>query len=199
MAITSDVLIPRIDTEVVAEEAIELVQGGEKPRVLDLCCGTGCIGLAIASNVPTARIVCVDSSGAALKVAKTNAIFNKLISRMSCVGCDVLDPPPPQLGTFELIVCNPPYIRTGDIAGLDKSVKEYEPLAALDGGEDGLVFYRRICSGWTSILKPEGYLVFECGIGQSEDVKRIGEKAGLTHIKSIKDTLDIERAIVFQI
>lgn len=197
LVITKDVLIPRTDTEIVAKTAIELIRG-RIARVLDLCCGSGCIGLAVAAYVPNTKIVLADKSNAALKVARRNAALNRLSSRTSCINADALNPPEVFLGAFELIVSNPPYIKTGDMAGLDVSVRDFEPSCALDGGEDGLMFYESICGKWTGLLIDGGFLVFECGIGQSEDVRMIGEKYGLGFVKSVKDTLGIDRAVVFQ-
>ena len=198
MIITPDVLIPRIDTEVIAQAAIDLVGAVEKPRVLDLCTGSGCIGTAIAANVPNARLVLADKSAAALKVARQNTLINKVSSRSICLEADALAGPGPMLSGFDLLVSNPPYIPAGDIPGLDASVREFEPMMALDGGDDGLIFYRAICEKWQPAIKTGGWLVFECGIGQSDDIRSIGEAAGLEWVESIKDTLDIERAIVFR-
>lgn len=197
LVINKDVLIPRTDTEIVAETAIKLIWG-RSVRVLDLCCGSGCIGLAIAANVQGAKLVLADNSNAALKVARTNAALNRLSSRTSCVKSDALNAPEVFLGAFDMIVSNPPYIKTADITNLDPSVKEYEPIGALDGGEDGLVFYESICNKWVRLLNEGGFLVFECGIGQSTDVRTIGERTGLDYIEIVKDTLDIDRVVVFQ-
>lgn len=199
MIVTPDVLIPRVDTEVVAETAIGLIRDVEKPRVLDLCTGSGCIGIAIAKNVPSARLVLADKSAAALKVARQNTLINKVSPRSMCVEADALSGPGPMLSGFDLIVSNPPYIPAGDIPGLDASVREFEPMMALDGGDDGLVFYRAICEKWKNALAPGGRLVFECGIGQSEAVRAIGEAVGLRWVDSVKDTIGVERAIIFDL
>ena len=198
MIVTPDVLIPRVDTEVVAQAAIDLAKTMEKPRVLDLCAGSGCIGIAVAKNVPDARLVLADKSAAALRVARQNLLINKLSSRGICVQADALVAPGHMLSGFGLIVSNPPYIPSGDIPGLDASVREYEPMLALDGGGDGLAFYRSICQNWQSALESGGWLVFECGIGQSGDVRAIGEAAGLRWINSVTDTIGVERAVVFR-
>ena len=199
MIVTPDVLIPRVDTEVVAEAAISLIRNMEKPRVLDLCAGSGCIGIAVAKNVPNARLVLADKSAAALKVARQNTLINKVSPRSMCVEADALSEPGPMLSGFDLIVSNPPYIPAGDIPGLDASVREFEPMMALDGGDDGLVFYRAICEKWKNALAPGGWLVFECGIGQSEAVRAIGEAVGLHWVDSVKDTIGVERAIIFDL
>ncbi len=198
MRVTPDVLIPRVDTEVVAEAAINAVKDMEKCRVLDLCTGSGCIGIAVAKNVENARVTLADISTAALKIARQNTLINKVSSRAVCIEADALAEPGPMLSGFDLIVSNPPYIPAGDIPGLDKSVRAFEPMGALDGGGDGLDFYRAIGEKWQRALNPGGRLVFECGIGQSGDVRAIGEAAGLKWLETVKDTIEVDRAVVFE-
>lgn len=199
ITVNHSVLIPRTDTEVVAETAIRLLKEKDKTnlRVLDLCTGSGCLGLAIAANIKDARLTLLDNDERALITAKRNAGINGLSQRVSCVMGDVLKAPSKILGKFSMIVCNPPYIPASDIAGLDASVREHEPLAALNGGEDGLDFYRSICGLWKQLLEPEAYLVFECGIGQCDSVSKIGQAAGLVLTETVKDTGNIDRVIVF--
>ena len=198
MIVNPSVLIPRVDTEVVVDKAVELLAQREHARVLDLCTGSGCIGIAVGVHTPQARLVLADKSAEALKVARQNTVINKVSARSLCVEADALTDPPPLLSGFDLIVSNPPYIPAGDLAGLDASVREHEPAMALDGGADGLDFYRAICEKWKKTLTPEGWLVFECGIGQSGDVAAIGEGCGLTWIENVKDTIGVEHAVVFQ-
>ena len=139
--ISSDVLIPRSDTEVLAERAILRARAaGEGGRVLDLCAGSGCVGLAVAANVPACRVVLGELSEGALRVCKQNVRRNSLNARVTCVSVNALEPPASALWDFDIIACNPPYIPTGDIPGLDVSVRDYEPHMALDGGADGLDF-----------------------------------------------------------
>lgn len=196
LKITRDVLIPRVDTEVVAEAAIRLAEDfPDGARVLDLCCGSGCIGIAIAANVPGIQMVLSDMSENALKVSRLNAALNKLTPRIRCVKADAMSRPEPFFGSFDLIVCNPPYIPTGDISGLDLSVREFEPISALDGGADGLDFYRTITLDWKSILKDGGWLVYECGVNQSECVEFTLRTNGFEEIGTAKDTLGINRAV----
>ena len=200
ITVNPNVLIPRNDTEIVAETAIRLLKVMDKPniRALDLCTGSGCIGLAIAASIPEVRLTLIDNDERALITAKRNVSLNGLSQRVSCVLGDALKAPAKILGRFSMIVCNPPYIPAGDIETLEASVREHEPLAALDGGEDGLDFYRSVCSLWKQLLEPDAYLVFECGIGQSESVIGIGQAAGLKHIETIKDTGNIDRAVVLR-
>ena len=194
--ISSDVLIPRPDTEVLAQEVIDYLapRSGEK-RVLDLCAGSGCIGLAVASQVENCRVVLGDYSEPALKICRQNIRRNGLSGRVVPMQMDALAKPDRALGEFHCIVSNPPYIPSGDIGGLDVSVKDYEPHMALDGGEDGLDFYRSIVQQWKEALVPNGRLYFEVGIGQADDVLRIMRKEGFGDIQVVKDLNDIPRVV----
>ena len=194
--VTPDVLIPRMDTEVLAERAILLARAaGEGARVLDLCAGSGCVGLAVAANVPTCRVVLADISEAALKICKGNVRRNELNARVTCVQADALQKPDAALWDFDVIACNPPYIPTGDLAGLDVSVRDYEPRSALDGGADGLDFYRAIAARWGSALRLGGSLLFEVGINQAMDVAALLERSGFEDIQSTQDTQGIPRVV----
>ena len=194
--VTPDVLIPRMDTEVLAERAILLARAaGEGARVLDLCAGSGCVGLAVAANVPTCRVVLADVSEAALKICKGNVRRNELNARVTCVQADALQKPDAALWDFDVIACNPPYIPTGDLAGLDVSVRDYEPRSALDGGADGLDFYRAIAARWGSALRLGGSLLFEVGINQAMDVAALLESSGFEDIQSTQDTQGIPRVV----
>lgn len=193
--IDENVLIPRTDTEVLAEQAIDFVKTLPEPRVLDLCAGSGCVGLAIASQVPTCRVVLGDLSEGALRTCKQNVRRNGLNARVTCLSVDALDNPSPALWDFDVIVCNPPYIPSGDIAGLDASVRDYEPRMALDGGEDGLDYYRAIAPKWKAALRLGGALLFEVGIGQAPAVEEILAQNGYQDIQSAQDTQGIWRVV----
>ena len=194
--ITPDVLIPRDDTEVLANQAIAFARDAEREiRMLDLCCGSGCIGLAVASEIPTIRVVMADISEKAASVARQNAMRNRLTRCVTCLTADALQTPPMLLGRFDLIVSNPPYIRTGELESLDASVRDYEPREALDGGEDGLMFYRAVAEKWRAVLKPGGTVMFECGENQSAAVREILADRGFTDIETVKDTRGIERVV----
>ncbi|MBR6206227.1 MAG: peptide chain release factor N(5)-glutamine methyltransferase [Oscillospiraceae bacterium] len=194
--ITPDVLIPRDDTEVLANQAIAFARDAEREiRMLDLCCGSGCIGLAVASEIPTIRVVMADISEKAASVARQNAMRNRLTRCVTCLTADALQTPPMLLGRFDLIVSNPPYIRTGELESLDASVRDYEPREALDGGEDGLMFYRAVAEKWRAVLKPGGTVMFECGEDQSAAVREILADRGFTDIETVKDTRGIERVV----
>ena len=194
--ITPDVLIPRDDTEVLADQAIAFARDAEREiRMLDLCCGSGCIGLAVASEIPSIRVVMADISEKAASVARQNAMRNRLTRCVTCLTADALQAPPMLLGRFDLIVSNPPYIRTGELESLDASVRDYEPREALDGGEDGLMFYRAVAEKWRAVLKPGGTVMFECGEDQSAAVREILADRGFTDIETVKDTRGIERVV----
>ena len=198
--VTPDVLIPRDDTCAVAQLAIgQALFLPESPRILDLCTGSGCIGLAIASRIKDARVTLADISKEALAVAKKNAIANKLSSKVSCVQADALAEPQAFLGKFDMIVSNPPYIDAKDMKILPDSVAKYEPHLALYGGEDGLDFYRAIVKNYKAALKPGGYIAFEFGEDQGDDICTILRENGFTVLERTKDYHDTERAVLAQL
>ena len=193
--ISRDVLIPRPDTEVLVEQALEYLKPLGQCRVLDLCAGSGCIGLAVASQVPEARVVLGEYSDAALRICRQNIRRNALSGHVVPMQVNALEKPERALGEFQCIISNPPYIPKADIDGLDVSVKDYEPHLALDGGEDGLDFYRAIAEKWKEALLPGGRLYFEVGIGQADSVLRIMRAQGFGDIQIIKDLHDIPRVV----
>ena len=197
LIVTPDVLIPRDDTCALAEVAIKKALFlDQDPRILDLCTGSGCVGLAIASRVKDARVTLADISREALAVAKKNAAMHHLTGKVSCIQADALKPATPFLGQFDMIVSNPPYITTKEMEELDHSVRDYEPHLALWGGEDGLDFYRAISVNYKKALKPGGYLAFEFGDGQGDGVCGILEKNGYTVLDRVRDYNDRERAVL---
>jgi len=199
LQVSPGVLIPRDDTCAVASLAIQRALFlSQDPRILDLCCGSGCIGLAIASRVKDARVTLADLSTDALTMAKKNTALNKLSGRVRCVQANALESAPAFLGKFDMIVSNPPYITGEEMKQLPSSVKDYEPEMALYGGEDGLDFYRGIADHYTSALKPGGYLCLEFGMGQGDDVCAILEEHGYTILERARDYNDRERAVLAQ-
>ena len=189
--ICRDVLIPRPDTETVVERGSEFLKDKTGPiRVLDLCAGSGCIGLALASQFPDAVVVLADWSEDALRVCRQNIRRCGMSGRVSAAYVNALENPPVLLSEFDLIISNPPYIPTGDLAGLDVSVRDYEPSMALDGGEDGLDFYRAIAKKWKQALNPGGKLIFEIGWDQAESVAAILEENGYAGVQTMKDPGD---------
>ena len=194
--ISRDVLIPRMDTELLAERGIlRARESGDGARILDLCAGSGCVGLAVAANAPECRVVLAELSEGALRVCKQNVRRNELNARVTCLSVNALENPSSTLWDFDAIVCNPPYIPSGDISGLDMSVKDYEPRMALDGGTDGLDFYRSVAARWKSALRLGGALIFEVGLGQAPAVEEIMEKSGFEDVKSYPDTQNILRVV----
>ena len=194
--ISREVLIPRMDTEVLAEQAVLAARSaGEGCRVLDLCTGSGCVGLAVAANVPDCKVVLADISEGALRICRQNIRRCGFNNRVICAFADAKLPPLPALWDFDVIACNPPYIPTADILTLDESVKNYEPHEALDGGADGLDFYRAICSKWKGALRLGGRLLLEVGMGQSADVEALMGQNGFEDIRSFQDTQGIWRVV----
>lgn len=196
LEINPTVLIPRPDTELIADRAIELAKMyGEHGRVLDLCAGSGCIGLAVAQQAENCRVVLADVSEDAIALCRRNTRRNDLQTRVTSVRLDARDTPPDLLWDFNLIVCNPPYIRTNEIPTLDPSVRDYEPLLALDGGMDGLTFYRVIAKKWKAALRRTGTILFEVGYDQAEDVAQILTQNGYHNLSRHQDYNGILRGV----
>ena len=193
--VNESVLIPRTDTEVLAEQAIGFVKTLDEPRVLDLCAGSGCVGLAVAKFCPGSHVVLGELMEDALRVCRQNIRRCGLTAQVMPWQVNALDGPPPRFGEFDCIVSNPPYIPDGDIAGLDVSVRDYEPMTALKGGDDGLDFYRAISDKWRTALYPGSRLYFEVGIGQADDVLRIMRAQGFGDIEVVPDTAGIPRVV----
>lgn len=197
--VTPDVLIPRMDTEVLVETAVSALVGRKMDaRILDLCSGSGCIGCAISHELPASRLVMVDISDRALEISKQNLRLNRQ-NRTICLKADALAKPPMSIGTFDLIVSNPPYVPSFEILTLDSSVRDYEPLGALDGGEDGLMFYRAIVRNWKGVLRPGGQLMFEVGETQADAVSDLMRGAGFRDIATVEDTAGIRRVVTGRI
>ncbi|MBR6739331.1 MAG: peptide chain release factor N(5)-glutamine methyltransferase [Oscillospiraceae bacterium] len=193
--ISPAVLIPRPDTEVLVQQVISELKGKGNCRVLDLCAGSGCIGLAVAAQVEDARVLLGEIDDEAIKICKQNTRRNNLTARVTTLKLNALEKPSRQLGEFDCIVSNPPYIPTADFDRLDTSVKDHEPHRALDGGEDGLDFYRTITDLWRDALVPGGLLAFEVGIGQADEVLRIMRAKGFGDLEIIKDLHFIPRVV----
>lgn len=193
------VLIPRDDTCALAQLAIKrALYLDQNPRILDLCTGSGCIGLAIANRVKDAHVTLADISPEALAVAKKNVTRHQMTARVACVQADALAEAPAFLGKFHMIVSNPPYITTEEMQQLPDSVKDYEPHLALHGGTDGLDFYRSIVKNYTAALQPGGYLCFEYDPSQGDDIAALLEENGYTILDRVRDFNDRERALIAQ-
>ena len=200
MKVSKDVLIPRADTELLVDLSKEALTGWKMDaRVLDLCCGSGCITCAVGHELPATKLVAVDLSASALEVCRQNVNLNRLTTRVICMQADALASPPLGIGSFDLIVSNPPYIESGEIPNLDRSVRDYEPIWALDGGKDGLRFYKGIIKHWKSLLRPQGLLIFEVGEGQADTVADMLMAAGFASCSIHKDTRGVLRAVVGRI
>jgi release factor glutamine methyltransferase len=202
--ITRDVLIPRPDSETLVESILQTVRhrsGLESPRVLDLCTGSGCVAAAIAQNLKSATVVAIDISPAAVAVAKRNIESLKLIDRVIVEQGDLFEPisklvdPRP----FDLIVANPPYIATAQMATLDASVRDYEPAVALDGGEDGLTIHRRILQGAPTHLMPKGLVFLEIAFDQGPPAKEMATGYdAFEEIRLMKDYGGRDRVLTMQ-
>ena len=150
---------------------------------------------ALADPENIRRVVLGELSEGALRVCKQNVRRTELNARVTCLGVNALETPSSSLWDFDAIVCNPPYIPSGDISGLDVSVKDYEPHMALDGGEDGLDFYRAIAAKWKPALRLGGALIFEVGLGQAPSVEDILYQNGYEDVKVLPDTQNILRVV----
>ena len=190
-----DVLIPRSDTEVLVETAVEQLRGRGELRILDLCTGCGCVGLALAHALPGSRVILMDNSEKALAVARENIWRLGMADQAQCLPADVNDVPSPELGSFDLIVANPPYVPTGELAELDRSVRDFEPWTALDGGEDGLDCIRAILKNWVSLLRRPGRLLMEVGEDQAPQVLRLLRAADLRQLGTARDSQGYDRVV----
>lgn len=186
--VNSNVLIPRQDTETLVEEALKRLKPGMK--VLDLCTGSGCIIISIVYYGASIEGFASDISRYAINVAKENAKNNR-VSVIFETG-DLFDH---IKGKYDMIVSNPPYIRTDEILKLMPEVQNFEPIQALDGREDGLYFYRRIVAEAANYLEKDGYLLFEIGFDQAEDVSALMKQAGYQDVRVIKDLAGNDRVV----
>ena len=186
-------LIPRSDTEILVETVIEAANTMPNPNILEVGSGSGCIAISLAHYVQKAKICSIDISDGALAVARRNAAANGVSDRTEFIKHNVFDGFDFCKNIPDIIVSNPPYIPKADILTLDKKVKDFEPLTALDGGNDGLDFYRFITQN--CILAKNGYLAFEVGINQAQDVAEIMSER-FCDIKIIPDLAEIERVVV---
>lgn len=200
IAVTPDVLIPRMDTEILVDAAKSILFGHKMDaRILDLCCGSGCITCAVGHELPATKLVAVDISASALEICRKNIAANRLNSRVICMQADATASPPLGIGKFDMIIANPPYIASGEIAGLDCSVRDYEPIWALDGGADGLRFYKGIIKYWKSLLNDGGWLLFEVGEGQADAVEEMLQSAGFDYTERRRDSIGVDRVVIGRI
>ena len=195
--VTKDVLIPQPDTEILVEEVIDIAKNIENPMVLDLGTGSGAIAISIAKNIPNVKIYATDISKKALEIAKQNAKLNGVLNNIEFVESNLFD----KLKNlkFDIIVSNPPYIKTDEIKTLPKDVQQ-EPIIALDGGKDGIDFYRKIYKNGYSYLNRQGYLCVEIGYNQKREVlKIIEEQKRYVETYYKKDLCQNDRVIITRI
>ena len=190
LLVRPDVLIPRPDTEVLVEEALQ--RAGDECRILDVGTGSGAIAIALAHELPSAQLVAIDISEAALTVAQENARSNGVVERIAFQLGDLQQLP---AGPFELIVANPPYIPQGDLAALQPEVRDYEPQLALAGGKDGLDCYRALAAQSPQCLSAGGWMLLEVGIGQAEFVQQLLTAAGLVEVFCRNDYAGVARVV----
>lgn len=195
--VAEGVLIPRPDTEVLVEKVIELANEFESPKILDIGCGSGAISVSLAKYVESSKVWSVDISKIALEIGRKNAASNEVADRIEFIESDLFQKIEGKGVEFEIIVSNPPYIRRADIEGLHVQVKEYEPTGALDGGIDGLDFYRKIVEQGREHLVSGGYMAFEVGHDQAADVALIMEhSSSFENISIYKDLPGIDRVVI---
>lgn len=191
--VDENVLIPQPDTETLVEEVLAIAKKEKSTKILDICTGSGAIGIALASNLQNVSITMTDISEKALEIAQKNAIKNQVIEKVELIQSNLFEKIE---ATFSIIVSNPPYIETEVIPTLSKQVQN-EPMLALDGGEDGLYFYRKLIKEAPKYLKQGGYLCMEIGYNQKEEVfKLLQENGNYQHICSKKDLSGNDRIIV---
>ena len=191
--VDKNVLIPRQDTEILVEEVINIAKKINAKKILDLCTGSGAIAVSLAKYLPQAEITAIDISNDALKIAKKNAISNNVQNQITFISSDMFTNLSEE--KFDIIVSNPPYIKTNVIKNLDIQVQN-EPYIALDGGKDGLVFYRRIIKDCKNVLKNNSIVAFEIGYDQGESVKELMEHNGCNKVEIVKDLAGLDRVVI---
>lgn len=193
LSVGEGVLIPRPDTEVLCETAAALLQRCAAPRILDLCAGSGCVGLGVASLCPGAAVTAVELSEEALSYLRRNIVRYPRL-HVQAVQADVLADAGRFSGGYDAILSNPPYIPSADISGLQREVQR-EPVMALDGAADGLRFYRAITAQWVPKLKPGGLCAVEVGWDQAAAVSALFSAAGLEQVTAVPDAAGIYRVV----
>ena len=194
--VNQDVLIPRQDTEILVEEVINILQNikAENIQILDMCTGSGAIAIALAKNVEKCIVDAVDISSGALEVVRKNVVKNQVEDKINIINSDLFSKVPNK--KYNLIVSNPPYIERNVIENLDKQVQK-EPIIALDGGEDGLDFYKKIINKASSYLESNGYLCFEIGYNQKNEVQNLLSNSGkYQNIYCKKDLCGNDRVVI---
>ncbi len=191
--VNENVLIPRYDTEVVADEAMKAIKSVDNPKILDVCTGSGCIAIALSKLIRDSKVKAIDISKEALNVAQENN--SNLGASVEFTESDLFEKLS-ENEKYDLIISNPPYIKTQVIKGLMSEVKNFEPMLALDGDEDGLKFYRRISNEAPKYMKNGGVLVYEIGHDQAEEVSELLKENGFKDIVVKKDLAGLDRAVI---
>lgn len=196
LSVDERVLVPRPETEILVEVALEALGSEPDGPVLDVGCGSGAIAVSVARECPAARLVAVDLSAGAVAVARGNAERHAVLERVACVRGDLLDAFAAGSG-FAAVLSNPPYIASGDMDGLQPEVRDHEPRLALDGGADGLDVIRRLVPAAAALLRPGGWLILEVGAGQSGPVEGLLADAGFdaATIRTTDDLAGIPRVV----
>ncbi len=195
--VTPACLIPRPETELLVQRAIEFLRKRTGPHfVCDLCTGCGVIAVAVAKNVPDARVIATDISEPALDVAAKNVEKHKLHDRIELRRGDLFEPLVPQLDLFDVITCNPPYVSTAEYEALEKNVRDYEPRLALHAGADGLDFCRRLSENVAQFLKPDGILLLEIGYQQGDAVRELLDRTGAFERMGVEKDLEKHERVV---
>ena len=187
------VLIPRPETEFLVEEAIRAAYGIREPVILDIGTGSGCISVTIACEIKDSKVYATDVSGEALSVARKNALRHKAGDRISFINCNLSDPLKEK--SFDIVLSNPPYIPESEFPFLEPDVRDHEPGLSLIGGEDGLLYIRKIISASGSLLKDGGWCLLEVGARQALKTKELFKEHGFDEIASVNDLANVERVI----
>ncbi|MBE6054170.1 MAG: peptide chain release factor N(5)-glutamine methyltransferase [Clostridium sartagoforme] len=190
------VLIPRGDTEILVEEVLSIINEDDKLKICDLCSGSGAIGISLAMNRRNIEVDEIDNFDIPEKVTKSNIVKHALENRVKFIRSNLLEKPINDGKKYDIIVSNPPYIKASEINNLMDDVKLYEPHTALDGGEDGLIFYRQIIEESKLTLNNNGFLAFEIGHDQGLDVRILMEEAGFSNVKLVKDLAGLDRVLL---
>lgn len=195
--VNENVLIPRADTELIIENVLEICRKNNltSPKIADLCSGSGCIAITLKKQIPSAEVYAMEISKKAVEIIHSNAVLNN--AEINILNDDVLNPETENLPIFDIIVSNPPYLTQQEMDTLQKEVT-FEPSLALFGGADGLDFYRRMTSIWKNFLRKDGWLIYESGDGQHEDIKNILGKNNFYNITLSRDLNNIIRNVTAQ-
>lgn len=196
--VSPDVLIPRPETETLVETVVDVVRTSDRPvgRILELGTGSGCVAVALATQLADVKLIATDVSAEALKVAEDNVIEHGLADRVELRQGNLFEAPAGELDRFDVILANPPYVKTDDLTGQSADVARCEPRIALDGGADGLDVIRRIVAESPDRLAEGGWLALEVGYDQADQVRDLFQAAGFDQVRAVKDGLGHERVVV---